>query len=51
MTQEEEVILANESYYQAFAGGDYQIMTAVWASDHDVSIIHYIIYIFIFPLA
>ena len=41
MNQEVEVILqANEDYYQAFAVGNYQGMDEVWASDHEISIIH-----------
>ena len=39
MTEQDAVLAANAAYYRAFAGGDFDLMSRIWAVE-DVSCIH-----------
>ncbi len=40
MGDEEKILFANEVFYAAFAGADVDAMSAIWAHDVAVSVIH-----------
>ena len=40
MGEEEKILFANEAFYAAFAGADMDAMSAIWAGDAAVSVIH-----------
>lgn len=40
MTTEDDVLLANERFYQAFNQKDPKLMEAAWASQHTVTCVH-----------
>lgn len=41
MTEREQaVLIANQAFYDAFAGNDYAAMEMLWAADHEIAVIH-----------
>ena len=40
MEQNEDVLAANEAFYDAFAAGDMEAMSAIWAKEADVTCLH-----------
>ena len=40
MRDEQELLFANEAFYAAFAGGDQEAMTALWAKGGPVACLH-----------
>lgn len=41
MTDREEAVLAaNQAFYDAFISNDYAAMEALWATEHDIAVIH-----------
>ena len=40
MEQNEDVLAANEAFYDAFAAGDMEAMSTIWAKEADVTCLH-----------
>jgi ketosteroid isomerase-like protein len=40
MSDREAILFANDAFYAAFAGGDFDQMRDVWAEDREISCIH-----------
>ncbi len=40
MTEEKELLIANRTFYQAFANRDVGAMSSMWASEHLVACVH-----------